>query len=146
MSVLDAAIVAGVVAIFMAVATPLIQGAILRQRTAECARKIIRAVEAFDFYEAAVGTDINRTNSDSTELQGALVMMDIDWWDHETDLGGRWDWYRNGQTSSVVITGSRISERQMIELDALLDDGNLETGTFQRRASRYHYIINEAVL
>lgn len=146
LSVLDAAIVAGLFAVFLAVATPLIRGALLRQRTAECARKIIRAVEAFDFYETAMGTDLRGADSGGDVLQGALVMMEIDWWDRKTDVGGRWDWYSNGRTSSVVIAGVGIPEQQMLALDELIDDGNLETGTFQRRASRYHYIIKRTVL
>ena len=41
MSVLDAAIIAGLAAVFLATAVPLVRGAILRQHAAECARKLI---------------------------------------------------------------------------------------------------------
>ncbi len=149
-SVLDAAIIAGLTAVFMAVATPLIRGAILRQHTAECAQKIMRAAEAFDFYAAALGSyPPNPGNSQQADItmRGVFSVFHIDWWENQTELGGQWNWYSVGKGNcSVVISGSRISERQMVQLDALLDDGDLETGAFQRRVGRYHYIIRDHVL
>ena len=55
MSVLDAAIFVGLISIFLAVAVPLVRGAVLRQQTAECARKMMWAVNAFDLYASAIG-------------------------------------------------------------------------------------------
>lgn len=148
-TVLDVAIAAGFVAIFMAIAIPLVRGALIRQHTAECARKIIQAADAFDFYVAAFGT-YPQSQSDAHEtetvMRGAFAACEIDWWAAATELGGRWEWYSNGKSASVVIAGRGIPEQQMIRLDQLLDDGNLETGAFQRRCSRYHYIIKDSVL
>jgi hypothetical protein len=148
-TVLDAAIIAGLMAVFLAVAVPVTRGAILRQHTAECARKIMRAADAFDLYARSYGayprSQCDRCRTES-EMRGAFAACDIDWWRAATEMGGEWGWYNNGKTSSVVIAGAGIPERQMAELDKLLDDGNLETGTFQRRGSRYHYIIRDQLL
>jgi type II secretory pathway pseudopilin PulG len=148
-TVLDTAIVVGLMAIFAAIATPLLRGAILRQHMAECAQKVIRAADAFDLYAASFGGyPQSQRSAQETEavMRGAFAVYEIDWWAAATDLGGQWNWYSDGRTSSVVIAGSGISESQMIRLDRLLDDGNLETGAFQHRGSRYHYIIRDSVL
>jgi len=148
--VLNAAIMAGLAAVFLAVAVPLVRGAVMRQRTAECARKIMRTAAAFDFYAAAVkayplGPGIS-PQADTTML-GVFSALDIDWWEGQTELGGQWNWYGNGRGDcSVVISGSRVSSRQMARLDALLDDGDLATGIFQRRGAQYHYMVREHVL
>jgi len=147
--VLNAAIIVGMMAVFLAVAVPLMHGALIRQRTAECARKIIQAADAFDFYAAAFGHyPQSQQNSQKTEeiMRGVFAVYDIDWWEAATELGGQWSWATNGQTAAVVISGKRISDRQMVFLDRLLDDGDLQTGVFQRRGSRYHYIIRDHVL
>lgn len=146
---LDAAIIAGMLGIFLAVAVPLVRGALIRHRTAECARKILVAAEAFDLYAASSG---RYPSSDSIgermpyRLRSAFEQYDMDWWNRETELGGHWGWYSNGTAPSVVISGDDLSERCMKRLDELLDDGNLETGAFLCRASRYHYVINTKVL
>ena len=148
-SVLDAAIVAGLAAIFLAIATPLIHGAMLRKHTAECARKIICAADAFDFYAAAFGCyPQSQRDPQETEktMRGAFAVYDIDWWRNATEMGGQWNWYSSRQTSSVVISGDLISDQRMVLLDRLIDDGNLETGAFQRRGLRYHYIIKDSML
>ncbi len=148
-SVLDAAIVAGLVAVFVAVSAPLVRGALIRQRTAECARKMIRAAEAFDFYAESFGNyPQSQQNAPEMEqmMRGAFAVFEIDWWDAASDLGGQWSWYSAGRTASVVISGERVSEQRMAMLDRLIDDGNLETGVFQRRGSRYHYTIKDSVL
>jgi hypothetical protein len=147
--VLDIAIIALLAAILLAAAVPLVRGAILRQRTAECARKIMRAADAFDFYARAVGRYPESRNDPRTtaeEMKGAFTALDIDWWTRATDLGGQWNWYHDAWSSSVVISGQRVSEQWMTRLDTLLDDGDLETGVFQRRGPRYHYIIRDAIL
>lgn len=146
---LDAAIVAGLAGILLAIAVPLIRGAVMRQRTAECARKIMRAADAFDSYAVSCGHyPQSQQDPGITEalMKSTFVRYGIDWWRAKTELGGQWDWYSNGQSASVVITGADIPERQMAKLDALLDDGVLETGAFQRHVGRYHYIIRDHVL
>lgn len=147
---LNVAIIVGIASVFTAVACPLIRGAVMRQRTAECARKILWAGEALDecaqqngFYPRSRDCSGNQLPA---ELMQSFYRNEIDWWDGETDLGGRWSWYSNGSTASVVIAGENVSPNEMAKLDELLDDGNLETGLFRRLASRYHYSIKRVAL
>lgn len=148
-SVLDGAIIAGLAAIFLAIAVPLMRGAILRQHAAECARKVIQAADAFDFYASVFSRyPQSQQNPQQTEavMKGAFAVYDIDWWEAATELGGQWDWCSDQNGAAVVISGKRLSEHRMLLLDRLIDDGDLRTGTFQRCGSRYQYMVRAAVL
>ena len=149
MSVLDAAIIAGLAAVFLATAVPLVRGAILRQHAAECARKLIQAAEAFDLYAAAFGSyPQSQQASPETEvaMQSVFAASDITWWDHPTELGGYWNWFYEGKAASIMISGAGLSEKRMSMLDTLLDDGDLESGLFQRRGICYHYTVKSPVV
>lgn len=145
----DRAVVATLVVLFLLGAIPAVHGAFQKQKTAECARKVIRAAEAFDAYASACGRypQSQHTAVQTEEAMGQIFKtFEIDWWQGETELGGQWTWYADQRSASVVIAGTGIPERQMIQLDQLLDDGNLETGLFKRCGPRYHYIIRELLL
>jgi len=84
---------------------------------------------------------------------GALapeLMPFIDEGDFEngTDIGGVWDteFQDNGVTAAVGVhfdgTGMTRDDAYMAEVDALMDDGDLSAGIFQKLASgRYYYIL-----
>ena len=62
----------------------------------------------------------------------------------KTPVGGNWDWdYQQfGFTAGVSVVGSGVGDARMKEIDAKIDDGNLNTGGFQSTASdRYTSII-----
>ena len=141
------AIVTGLICIFLAAAIPLTYGAILKQRTAECARKVQRAADAFDLYARTLGdyppnqTSLTRSFD---KMRGVLTVCDIDWWDQTTEMGGSWEWYRDETNAfSIVICNPRVSEARMKKLDALLDDGDLRTGLFKRAGSMYCYRLSD---
>lgn len=68
----------------------------------------------------------------------------IDWWTDKTPLGGFWDW-DNGYhyPFSVSIHDPERAVEEMAVFDALIDDGDLETGLFRRHGIHYHYILEE---
>ena len=144
---LEAALLAGLFAAFLAIAVPMVRGAQLRRQSAECAGKILRAADAFDLYAAAMGyypPDQKRPDDLCFEMNGFLAFFDIDWWNQETDVGGRWEWDNADRFEhSIAIYRPSASRRQMEELDAMIDDGDLMTGSFQRWGAKYHYILTE---
>lgn len=148
MSVLDAAICFGLAAIFLAVAVPLIRGAALRKQTAECARKVMWAADAFDLYATASGEyppDGERAGAvrPCHEMNKTFYDLDIDWWGETPEVGGAWDWFRDDHRGFIAIINPRVSERCMRQLDRLLDDGNLDAGVFRRYGSVYCYILEK---
>jgi prepilin-type N-terminal cleavage/methylation domain-containing protein len=64
-------------------------------------------------------------------------------WAPPTSVGGRWDWdfEQFGFTAGLSVYQPTASAEQMREIDALIDDGNLETGTFRARSNGYIAIM-----
>jgi len=145
--VLNTALLLGFFAVYLAIALLLVRGALIRKQTAECAGKILQAVEAFDLYAAAMGyypPDQKRPDEPCFEMNGFFAFFDIDWWNKETDMGGRWEWDNAKRfTYSIAIYRPHASRHQMEGLDAMIDDGDLMTGSFQRWGAKYHYILKE---
>lgn len=146
-SLLEAALLLGCFALFLSISVPLVRGALIRKQTAECAGKILQAAEAFDLYAAAMGyypPDQTRPEEPCREMNGFFAFLDIDWWDRETEIGGRWEWDNEDRfTYSIAIYRPRASRRFMERLDSMIDDGDLMTGSFQRWGAKYHYILKE---
>lgn len=145
---LDTATVVGLALLFLATAIPLIRGAVLKQRAAECARKMICAVNAFDMYAAATGAYPPGGEGPGAvrpchEMNKTFYDLDIDWWGDATELGGAWDWFSDDHRGFVAIANPRVSERKMRQLDRLIDDGDLDAGVFRRFGSLYCYILNQ---
>lgn len=66
-------------------------------------------------------------------------------WTKDTPIGGQWDW-DNGQFGSkagVSVYLPPVTDEEMKEIDALIDNGNLSTGAFQKRASGFIYIMEK---
>lgn len=148
MTVLDVAICVGLSAIFLAVAVPLIRGAALRQQTAECARKVMWAADAFDRYASASGDyppDGERAGAvrPCRAMDKTFYDLKIDWWGDAPEVGGAWDWFCDDRRGFIAIANPRVSERCMRRLDRLIDDGNLDAGVFRRYGSIYCYILEK---
>ncbi|MBT3296463.1 MAG: type II secretion system protein [Verrucomicrobia bacterium] len=68
-------------------------------------------------------------------------------WSSETPLGGNYNW--EGPDSypyaGIAMFGVTAAEATMLELDKVLDDGNLSSGLFRRVAAngRYTYMLEE---
>ena len=66
------------------------------------------------------------------------------WTMTKNTLGGRWNWDLNRPEfkAGVSVTGYTVSDAQLLEMDAKLDDGNLSTGFFQKiDSNRVTYIV-----
>jgi prepilin-type N-terminal cleavage/methylation domain-containing protein len=65
-------------------------------------------------------------------------------WSATNSLGGRWNWdYRNfGVTAGISTIGVKVGDDQMAEIDAVIDDGNLNSGHFVKASDgRYIYVL-----
>ena len=72
----------------------------------------------------------------AAELEGSA-------WERTTPIGGQWDWdyLQFNCTAGVSVYQPDRTDAEMTEIDAMLDDGDLETGRFMKRANGYIYII-----
>jgi len=65
-----------------------------------------------------------------------------------TIIGGRWNWDVNRPefVAGVSISGATVTDEQLQQIDAKLDDGDLTTGLFQKIAdspARVSYILQK---
>jgi len=69
--------------------------------------------------------------------------LDYDRWTNPTPIGGNWDWDFNlfGVTAGISVVAPDRTSAQMTEIDRLIDDGNLNTGSFRERAGGGAYIF-----
>lgn len=60
-----------------------------------------------------------------------------------TPVGGFWDWDCDqfGFKAGVSVYEPMADEGQMLEVDRLVDDGDLSTGRFRARSQGYIYVI-----
>ena len=80
---------------------------------------------------------------------GFEEFLDCEEWERGTPIGGVWD-VEFQDTAGVTCafgvhfdgTGMTRDDAYMLVIDGMLDDGDLETGAFQRiAADRYYYIV-----
>jgi prepilin-type N-terminal cleavage/methylation domain-containing protein len=66
-------------------------------------------------------------------------------WEKATPIGGKWDWDQGvfGVTAGVSVYMPDRTPAQMVEIDRMVDDGNLTTGAFRQRANGYVYVLTE---
>ena len=64
-------------------------------------------------------------------------------WTEKTSIGGQWDWdyHQFGVTAGVSVYKPDRTDTEMAEIDKIIDDGDLSTGYFRKRADGYIYII-----
>jgi prepilin-type N-terminal cleavage/methylation domain-containing protein len=64
-------------------------------------------------------------------------------WSAKTPIGGKWDWDLGGfgVTAGVSVYQPDRTDAEMTDIDARIDDGNLQTGIFRKRLDGYIYII-----
>ena len=60
-----------------------------------------------------------------------------------TPLGGVWDWdyEQDGFTASISVYQFTVPDAQLLEIDRLIDDGNLSAGLFRKISDKAVWII-----
>jgi hypothetical protein len=65
------------------------------------------------------------------------------WTTQKNSVGGRWNWDQNnfGAVAAISTTNVTASDAFMLKVDRLIDDGDLETGMFQKNSGRFVYML-----
>jgi prepilin-type N-terminal cleavage/methylation domain-containing protein len=73
------------------------------------------------------------------------LLLDANNWSSPTPIGGQWDWDQNvfGVIAAVSVEAPTRTVAEMTEIDKLIDDGDLATGSFRSRANGYMYVLKE---
>lgn len=64
-------------------------------------------------------------------------------WKGRNSVGGRWNWDRNlnGISAGISTTDVTVGDAQMAAIDAVIDNGDLDTGLFIKVNGRFTYIL-----
>jgi len=79
---------------------------------------------------------------------GPYLPRHVDWTE-DTQIGGTWDWDRASDHSTNIygvyaglsVYGPKRTSLQMAEIDAKIDDGDIDAGQFRRRTGGYIFIL-----
>ena len=140
-------IVVAIIALLAAIAVPSFLRARQRSQNAKFINALRIASDAITLYGVENGgrypADVNR----GVVPAGMATYLDpsLDW-TGTTPIGGRWDWDfdRAGAKAAVSVVGSLATATRMREVDAMWDDGDLNTGRFrQTEDDRYADIVEQ---
>jgi prepilin-type N-terminal cleavage/methylation domain-containing protein len=135
-------IVVAVIGLLAALATPNFLKAWRRAQNARFAADLRVAVSAFDMRCTEKGGFPPDTTPGQMP-QGMAEYLAKMRWTEDTPIGGQWDW-DNGQFGSkagVSVYQPTVLDKQMEEIDLLIDDGDLATGVFRKRSDGFIYIL-----
>ena len=76
------------------------------------------------------------------EMAKSITVED---WTRRTPIGGQWDWDLglHGVTAGLSVHQPDRTPEEMVEIDRIIDDGDLATGVFRSRPSGYIFIIQQ---
>lgn len=137
-------IVVSIIALLVVMALPSFLRAREQAQNAKLINGLRVATDAFQMYAVehnAYPPDVNRgvVPAGMAEYFGPTFDFTA-----KTPIGGNWDWDFQvfGFTAGVSVVGSGVGDARMQEIDAKIDDGDLNTGGFQATAAdRYTSII-----
>ena len=65
--------------------------------------------------------------------------LKVNVWKAKTPIGGQWNWDDNvglgGFVAGISVSNFTCDDAQLTEIDTMIDDGNLNTGNFQKVAN-----------
>jgi prepilin-type N-terminal cleavage/methylation domain-containing protein len=143
-TLVELVIVVAVVALLMAIAIP---SFVCARETALNNRLVADlrvARDAFIEYSADNRIYPPDTNPGIVPVGTADYLRRVPW-TQPTALGGQWGW-DNGQfgfKAGVSVYQPTANRPTMQNIDALIDDGDLSTGSFQARSAGYISVIEE---
>lgn len=132
-------IVVAIIGLLAAIAIPSFVQARENSINARFASDLRVAMDAFMMYAQEEGNyppDVG-PGTMPKGMSDYLNRMD---WTGPTVLGGQWDWDNWGYVKGVSLFQPIASQVQLQKLDAMIDDGNLETGNFRDRGGGQAYM------
>ena len=144
-TLIELMIVVAIIGILAAVGMGVYRDFVLRSRLTETAAQLGQFARAFEAWQRVHG---RYPNDSHVILPPDAVGLAIDpaVWSQTTLLGGNWNWEGPDGYSyaGISIFGATAPEHDAMQLDAIMDDGNLATGKFRKTSNgRYTFILDE---
>jgi len=100
--------------------------------------------QAFETYAAQNGAWPG--NSGAGVMPAGMTARDMKvsaWTTAKNSVGGRWDWETNagGTGAAISIVNVTSTDAEMTLIDAMIDDGDLTRGLFQKIGVRFVYFL-----
>ncbi len=143
-SLLEIMIAVSIIGLLAALSVPAVLNAGERGRARRFAKEIKSAGHAFVQYAFENG-DYPGDNTPS-EIPGGMNEYLAGFpWTESTVIGGSWDWDYNvfGILAAVSVKSPDWENDRMIDIDKIIDDGNLSSGQFRQRTGGYMYVLEE---
>ena len=136
-------IVVGIIGLLAVIAIPAFVKARIQAQNTAFANDLRIAVQGIEMYTIDNGTYPPDANHGVKPPEAAEYLTKVDW--EETPIGGYWDWERDvfGIVAGVSVWRPERDDGQMQAIDALVDNGDISSGSFQKKSGRYTYIIEE---
>jgi hypothetical protein len=84
------------------------------------------------------------------EVPGVLPLemdgeVDAAEWAAQTPVGGNWDWDydQHGVTAGLSVYMPDSTDAQMAVVDGIVDDGDLNTGSFRKRIDGFIFVLSQ---
>jgi len=138
-------VVVVIIGLLAALAIPALQRAQSAAKTSRFISDLRTFVQSFEQYALENGTWPPNVGSGAVPAN-MTTALHIAVWTSRNTLGGRWNWDRNyaGNSAAVSTVGGTLTDAEMEDIDAQIDDGDLSTGIFQKSASdRFSYIVEQ---
>lgn len=143
-TLLEVMIVVSIIALLAAMAMPSLMLARQRSAAARFLNDLRVATDAFHMYAVENGrfpADVNR----ATLPAGMATYLGRIRFTEKTPIGGHWDWDKDvlGIASGISVVDPELHAQAIADLiDARMDNGDVETGSFRRtQATRFTSVI-----
>jgi type IV pilus assembly protein PilA len=129
-------IVVVIIGLLAALAIPAFKRVIRREQNSQVANDCRVFSQAFETYSTMFGKWPPNAGAGVVPAGMGAGWLKKGVWQAKTPIGGRWNWDDNvsglGFNAGISITSYTCTDAQLQEIDALIDDGDLTTGTFQK--------------
>jgi type IV pilus assembly protein PilA len=141
-------VVVVIIGLLAALAIPAFQRTQRASQNARVVNDFRIFTQAFEIYNAQNGGWPPNAGAGVIPTGMAKDFKEDTWRAAATAIGGRWNWDLNRAEfmAGVSISGPTVTDEQLLQIDAKLDDGDLTTGHFQKLASsptRVSYILEQ---
>lgn len=136
-------VVVTIIGLLAAIAIPALQRVQRRAQNSRFVSDLRTYSQAFETY--AMERGVWPPNALSGQIPAPLVGEIANKWTSTNTLGGEWNWDTNrlGIVGGIATTGVTVSASQMVEIDAMIDDGDVSTGSFRLFGTRYILVLEE---
>ncbi|WP_274377765.1 type IV pilin protein [Brumicola nitratireducens] len=139
-------IVVAIIGLLAAIALPTYSNFVLRSKLTETAVQLGAFARDFNTSKQINGKYPDDVSVGVIPTNSSGLTIDKTQWETPTLLGGNWNWEgaNNHSYAGISIDGSTAEEEDFMQLDTIIDNGDLSSGKFRKTPNgRYTFILEE---